>query len=322
MSTPDRTIRIGSRGSPLALKQVEMVQVALAEHFPDLKTELVVIQTSGDWKPEDGDVRLSESEGGKGLFAKEIEAALLAGDIDCGVHSMKDMDSHLPEGLMIDHMLPREDPRDAVLFSNELSNNSQLKKTFPVCFPEGAVIGTASVRRAAFLLSQRGDLKIEPFRGNVHTRIKKIRAGNADATLLAMAGLKRLGLEGEADLILEPEEMLPAAGQGAVGIEIRKGDEDMLSTLSHISDFKTVSCVKSERAVLRVLDGSCHTPIGAHAVLDGTELWLRVCVCSLDGQQRFEDDIRGDVVRVQDAEALGEELGTRLKSVVPDDIFQ
>ncbi len=316
-----RILKIGSRGSPLALKQVEMVQAALAGVFPDLETEVVVIQTSGDWKPEDGDVRLSEELGGKGQFAKEIEEALLTGRIDAGVHSMKDMDSHLPEGLVIDHMLEREDPQDVLLFSNNLADNSQLKKGGFEAIPEGALVGSASVRRAAFLLAERPDMRIVPFRGNVQTRIDKLRAGQVDVTLLAMAGLKRLGLEGEADIVLGVEEMLPCAGQGAVGIELREDDEDIIAIFSQISHLETELCVKAERAALKVLDGTCHTPIGAYASLDNGKMLLRVRVCSLDGSQSFYDEARGVVSSVCEAQKLGADLGMRMKDIVPENLF-
>jgi len=318
----NRVLKIGSRGSPLALAQVGMVEAALLAEFPDLKCERVILTTSGDWKPEDGEVRLSARAGGKAQFAKEIEEALLAGAIDCAVHSMKDMDSHLPEGLVIDHMLPREDVRDCLLFSNDLANNGQFEKGSYGTLPDGAVVGTASVRRGAFLLSKRSDLKIEPFRGNVQTRIEKVRAGKVDVTMLALAGLKRLGISDEADVILEVDEMLPAAAQGAVGVELRDGDDEVSSIFSHISDYKTVLCVKAERAALRALDGHCHSPIGAYAVLDDDQMWLRVRVSSEDGQQNFEDDIRGDVSSVEEAQALGAEIGARMKAVIPAGILK
>jgi len=309
-----KTLKIGSRGSPLALRQVEMVQDALALEFPDLETEVVIIETSGDWKPSDGEVLLSEYEGGKAQFAKEIEEALLAGEIDCAVHSMKDMDSFLPDGLVIDHMLPREDARDALLFSDDVRGGT--------CsgihsIPENARVGTASVRRAAFLLSKRSDLKIEPLRGNVQTRIGKLRVGQVDVTMLAMAGLNRLGIADEADVILEPEEMLPAAAQGAVGIEIRASDDTVLSVFSRISDLKTVLCVKCERSVLKALNGSCRSPIACYAILNDGEMWVRVCVYALDGTQVFEDEIRGVVDNVDGAQSLGMSLGERLKKRIP-----
>lgn len=315
----NKILKIGSRGSPLALAQVALVEAALAEKFPDLVTERVTITTSGDWKPEDGEVRLSARAGGKAQFAKEIEEALLAGEIDCAVHSMKDMDSNLPEGLVIDHMLPREDVRDCLLFSNALSNDGQLDFDD---IAHGACVGTASVRRGAFLLSQRPDLKIEPFRGNVQTRIEKVRSGQVDVTMLAMAGLKRLGIADEADVVLEVEDMLPAAAQGAVGIELCSNDDDLLSIFSRISDAKTVFCVKAERAALRALDGTCHSPIGAYAMFKGDEMWLRVRVVSEDGLQSFDDDIRGHVENVQDAQALGTEIGARMKAIIPPGILK
>ncbi|MCB1721179.1 MAG: hydroxymethylbilane synthase [Alphaproteobacteria bacterium] len=323
-----KQIKIGTRGSPLAMAQTRTVCARLAEAHPDLETEIVVIQTSGDWKPADGEVRLSAVEGGKGLFAKEIEQALLDGRIDAAVHSMKDMDSTLPEGLVVEHMLVREDPRDALLFSRkikELADYSQLKNEGLAVLPQGSIVGSASVRRGAFLLSARPDLKIVPFRGNVQTRIDKLRGpergGVVDCTLLAMAGLNRLGLAGEADIVLEPEEMLPAAAQGAVGIEVRASDDDILSIFGYISDLNTVLCVKAEREVLRILDGSCHTPIGVYGVLDGGELWLRVRVVSLDGAQRFDDEIRGGVQTVEEGQSLGRVLGERLKRRVLPEIF-
>ena len=319
MSNIQRTIRIGSRGSPLALAQVAMVEEALASQYPELKTERVIITTSGDWKPEDGEVRLSARAGGKAQFAKEIEEALLAGEIDCAVHSMKDMDSNLPGGLVINHMLPREDVRDCLLFSNKLADNSQLSME---SVPNGASVGTASVRRGAFLLAKRSDLKIEPFRGNVQTRIEKVRAGNVDCTMLALAGLKRLGIEDKADVVLDVEDMLPAAAQGAVGIELRAGDNNVSSIFSQISDEKTVLCVKSERAAVRALNGHCHSPIGAYAVFDGDEMWLRVRVASEDGQQNFEDEIHGSVGNVKEAKALGTAIGTRLKAIIPSGILK
>jgi len=328
MISEDNVLRIGTRGSPLALAQTNTVCALLAEAYPDLKTEIVVIKTSGDWNPEDGEVRLSEAQGGKGQFAKEIELALLAGEIDAAVHSMKDMDSNLPDGLVIDHMLPREDPRDALLFSSknkELADSGQFDRRGFEALPADMVVGTASVRRGAFVLSERPDLKIKPFRGNVQTRIDKLRDENSPSevgcTFLAMAGMRRLGIADEADVVLEPEVMLPAAGQGAVGVEVRGSDENVLSIFSHISCFKTIVCVKSEREVLRVLDGTCHTSIGAYAELDNGEIWLRVRVVSLDGQHSFKDELRAPVATVQDAIEVGHKLGKKLKAEIPAEIL-
>ncbi len=316
-----KRIKIGTRGSPLAMVQTRMVQGLLGEYWPDIEVEIVVIKTSGDWVPADGEVRLSEENGGKGQFATEIEAALLSGAVDIAVHSMKDMDSVLPDGLVIDHMLPREDVRDVLILSDDLRGRVCMLSDLP----DGARVGTASVRRAAFLLSallpERSDLKVEPFRGNVQTRIDKVRSGQVDVSFLAMAGLNRLGISAEADVILSVDEMLPAAAQGAVGIEMRAGEGDIADILAPLSCALTVLCVKAERAALAALDGSCHTPIGAHATLNGDEMRLRVQVSSLDGQQSFSmEDVRM-VDSVFDAAVLGADLGRSLKAEVPPEVF-
>jgi len=298
---------------------VEMVQDALEAVFPELETEVVIIETSGDWRPSDGEVALAERDGGKAQFAKEIEEALLAREIDCAVHSMKDMDSFLPDGLMIDHMLPREDARDALLFSDDVrvGKGAGQCDAFEI-IPHNASVGTVSVRRAAFLLAKRPDLKVEPFRGNVQTRIGKLRVGQVDVTMLAIAGLKRLGIEEEADVVLDVDVMLPAAAQGAIGIEVRNDDHDVLAVFSRISDVNTVLCVKAERSVLKVLDGSCQSPIGCYAVFEEGQMWIRVRVASLDGSQVFEDDIRGSVEDISGAQDLGNTLGARMKAMIPD----
>lgn len=306
-----KKVRIGTRGSKLALVQADMVAGALMAQ--GVAVEIVRIETSGDWKPAQGETRLSEAEGGKGQFAKEIEAALLRGEIDCGVHSMKDMPSFLPEGLIIRHMLPREDARDAFL-SNGAKTIDEL--------PQGAVVGTSSLRRQAFVLARRPDLKVVPIRGNVPTRIEKLRGGQVDATLLALAGLRRLGLEKEISAVLDVAEMLPAAGQGAVGIEIRANDAVIAAFLDRLHCSKTGLCVHAERAALQVLDGSCHTPIGAHAVLDGNRIMLQVDVASGDGQQFFKTEKTGIVETDADAEALGRVAGEDLKARVPRELLQ
>lgn len=300
-------LKIGTRGSKLALIQVDMVSAALREYFPDLDIEVVEILTSGDWKPEHGETRLSEEAGGKGQFAKEIQQALLEGAIDCGVHSMKDMEAFLPDGLVIDHMLPREDARDAFL-SNDYKSFDEM--------PPGSTVGTSSVRRAAFILAKRPDLKIVPLRGNVPTRIEKLRSWKADATILALAGLKRMGLEHEMASIIAPEDMLPAAGQGAVGIETREQDIETRQLFDRIHCRTTGLCVKAERAALAVLDGSCHTPIGAQAALDGETMSLKVIVCALDGRQTYEESAAGPVSSVAQAETLGRQVGEMLKGRV------
>ncbi len=306
-------IRIGTRESRLALCQTEKVVEALADLNVAVQTEIIPMRTSGDWDPRsDKETRLNEAEGGKGMFVKEIEQALLEGQIDMAVHSMKDVPSFLPEGLVIEHMLEREDARDAFI---------SLKAKSIYELAEGAVVGTASVRRQAFALSKRPDLKIAPFRGNVPKRIEKLRAGAVDATFLAVAGLKRLKMEDAITCILEPEEMLPSAGQGAIGIEICEGRQDLRELLSLISAPRTVACVQAERAALQELDGSCHTPVGAYAELDGGELYLRVAVASLDGRHFFSDEGRRQLAGPEDSKALGREIATRIKSKLPRGII-
>lgn len=311
-------LKIGTRGSPLALAQSRMVQAALARHWPDLSIEIITIKTSGDWTPEDGETRLEEAAGGKGQFAKEIENALLAGEIDIAVHSMKDMDSRLPMGLAIDHMLPREDPRDCIIMRGIAKNNQNNKPevtgdaALPF-LPENALVGTASVRREAFLKALRPDLKFTVLRGNVETRLQKLADGQADATFLALAGLRRLEMQGKADYILEPDLFLPAAAQGAVGIERRVQDEDIKDLLDPVSCPQTVLCVQAERQVLKELDGSCHTPIAAHAILDNGTLSLRAAVAARDGTRIYKDEIGGPARNVREAVSRGRRLGRELR---------
>ena len=308
-----KLIRVGTRGPPLALRQTEMARAALKAAWPDIETEVVVIKTSGDWTPAQGEARLIETQGGKGLFAKEIEQALLEGRIDAGIHSMKDMDSHLPSGLIIDHMLPREDARDVIIFNN-LANNVQKLKDIS----QGATIGTCSVRRQAFLLSKRPDFKIVPLRGNVQTRLDKLHdSKEMNGIVLAKAGLKRLGLEVKGAFDVGIDEMLPSAGQGAVGIEIRAADEHLITIFSHINHFDTVICVKAERAALANLDGSCHTPIGAHATYENSALKLRLGIASLDGRESFYEEDLANIADIQTAEKFGIALAEKLKASIP-----
>ena len=248
-------LRLGTRGSPLALAQANEVCARLASAHPELAegaVEIVVITTTGDTIQD----RTLADIGGKGLFTKEIEEALLAGRIDAAVHSMKDVPTWLPEGLEISTILPREDPRDA-LFSAGGQDLAGL--------PAGSVIGTASLRRQAQVLMARPDLRVVPFRGNVQTRLRKLAEGEVDATLLAMAGLNRLGLSGEVSAVLAPEVMLPAVAQGAIGLEIRSDDAGTRDTLAALDDRDSAIRVAAERACLAVLDGSCRTPIAAFA---------------------------------------------------------
>ncbi len=309
MQEKTQIIKIGTRGSALALRQVELVRAALTEAYPELQTEVVIIKTSGDWRPEEGETRLNAQAGGKGLFAKEIEQALLAGEIDAAVHSMKDMEAALPPGLQIRHMLPREDVRDALIVSDPAQKLGGIDG-----LSENAVVGTASVRREAALKSLRPDIRVVPLRGNVETRIKKCREGQVDATFLAHAGLKRLGLAHEISCVLEPEVMLPAAGQGAVGIETRADDKGVSALFDSISCALTLTQVTAERGVLAALDGSCRTPVGDIMNLQA-QLW------SFDGSATYTHSDSAEIATLQDAARLGAQVGEALKKKAPSDIF-
>lgn len=255
-----KIIRIGSRGSPLALLQAKEVSARIMAKNPALareaEFEIVPIQTSGDWTPGQKEISFREAGSNKELFTKEIEQALLSNTIDLAVHSMKDVASVLPEGLEIAAMLDRTDPRDALMMRNAKS----LKE-----LPKGAIFGTSSLRRQAQILALRPDLKIVPLRGNIETRMRKLEAGQVDATLLAAASLVRLGIKDKATLIFETDAMVPAAGQGALGIEIRSDAQEIRDIVSTVNAPETFACVEAERAFLTTLDGSCHTPIGAFA---------------------------------------------------------
>jgi hydroxymethylbilane synthase len=301
-------IRVGTRGSPLALVQAGAVRDALVAAAPGLAVDIVPIRTTGD---QVQDRKLMEI-GGKGLFTKEIEEALLDGRIDCAVHSVKDMQTWLPEGLTIGAMLPREDARDALIAR---------RGTGIAGLPEGAVVGTSSLRRQAQLLALRSDLKVVPLRGNVETRLRKLAAGEADATLLAVAGLKRLELLDKATAIIDDDEILPAAGQGAIGIEIRAGDARLRDLLAPLDHRATTLCVTAERACLAELDGSCHTPIAAHADLvdDGRSIRLRALIALPDGSVVHRDESRGPAA---DAAKLGRGAGRRLKDAAEPAFFR
>lgn len=304
--------RIGTRNSPLALVQAGLLESALKAAHADLDIEIVPIKSNADWKKEEGEKPLVEEAGGKGLFAKEIEEQILDGRVDCGVHSTKDMASFLPEGLVIENYLPRADARDAFI-SAKYSSIENL--------PDGATVGTCSPRRAALALHKRPDLKIVPFRGNVGTRLQKIRDGQVDATFLAMAGLERMGIE---DTMIHPmsaDEFLPACGQGAVCMEIGEGDQQAQEILSSVNCHDTQLCVTAEREILRVLDGSCHTPIGAYAVMNGNEMVLKAAVLSLDGQDIYEEEISENCSDVEAARMIGKRAGEKLKSQVPDGLL-
>jgi hydroxymethylbilane synthase len=301
------TLRIGTRGSPLALAQAHLVRAALAvtHGWAEDDIAIEVIRTSGD---RIQDRPLSEV-GGKGLFTKEIEDALLSGAIDLAVHSAKDMPTLLPDGLMLAACLPREDVRD-VFISRKAANIRDL--------PHGAVVGSASLRRQAMVKRLRPDIAVVPLRGNVETRIRKLDAGEVDATLLALAGLRRLGLADKATALLDVDDFLPAVGQGAVTIEARIDDARTRGLLAKIDHVDTSVALLAERAFLAVLDGSCRTPIAGHAVLDGDRLSFRGMILRPDGSEMFETmrvGARGDAV------ALGADAGAELKGRAPSDFF-
>lgn len=303
-----RVLKIGTRGSQMALAQTNLVVDALKKQVPDLQIEIVVIQTSGDWTPAQGEKRLMESQGGKGLFAHEIEQRILTGEVDCGVHSLKDMPSRLPEGLAINHFIPRDDPRDAFVSKNYARLEDM---------PPGAVIGTSSLRRKAFLLAKFPYLKVAPLRGNAPTRVDKMDQGQVDATFLGVAGLFRVGLQHRINYILEPDFFLPSCGQGTVGIEIATVNKDVVAIFDQINCHDTFLISIAERTSLQVLDGSCHTPIGAYATLESGRMILRVAVAEEDGSAFFEDSIEGPVQTFEDAHLMGKLIGLRLKPRLP-----
>jgi len=304
---PFRPVRIGTRGSPMALYQAGLVRDRLRAAHPDLAAEgaveLVAIRTTGDRVQ----TRLLAEIGGKGLFTKEIEEALLDRRIDLAVHSLKDMETVLPAGLEIGCVLPRDDPRDVLVSrSGVVSHNG----TGLADLPRGARIGTASLRRRAQLLHYRGDFEIVPMRGNVGTRLDKLGAGEVDALVLALCGLERLGKAGLASEILTPEVMLPAVGQGALAIECRAAGEALKRRLLPLNDRGTAACVAAERAMLAALDGSCRTPIAGLATIAEGRLGLDALLLAPDGSAERRGHAAGAAA---DASALGSELGERLR---------
>ena len=301
-------LRLGTRGSPLALAQAEEARARLAAIEPGLAVEIVVIKTTGDRVQ---DRPLSEI-GGKGLFTKEIDLALERGEIDGAAHSMKDVPTWLPDGQCLAAILPREDPRDA-LFAATARSLAEL--------PPGALVGTTSLRRQAIVKMARPDLAVVSIRGNVETRLRKLAEGQVDATLLAVAGLKRLGRGALLRAVLEPEEMLPAVGQGAIGLTARADDQRTLDRLAAISDPPSFARVSAERACLEVLDGSCHTPIAGLAELtdDGAGLRLRALVAWPDGSEAFHAEDSGPL---DDPEALGRAVGHALRDQAGPGFFE
>lgn len=289
-------IRIGTRKSPLALAQAGLVADRLRAAWPELQAELVTFTTSGDTFL---DQPLTEI-GGKGLFTKEIEEALLDGGIHIAVHSMKDMPTRLPDGLITGAMLEREDPRDVLIGSGITSLAS---------LPQGAVFGTSSLRRAAQVKMKRPDIQIVPLRGNVQTRLDKLFGGQAHATMLARAGLNRLGLQVAEGTELPVEEFIPAIGQGAIGIECRELDARIREYLAALAHMPTELAVNCERAFLDVMDGSCRTPIAGHAHIDKGELHFSGLIARPDGTASHEVTLSGSPM---DADALGRQAGEEL----------
>jgi hydroxymethylbilane synthase len=296
-------MRIGTRGSPLALAQAHEARrlLAAATGAEEARFEIVVIRTTGD---RIQDRPLSEA-GGKGLFTKEIDAAMLEGQIDAAVHSAKDLPTVLPAGVVIAGYLAREDARDAFV-SAQASSIADL--------PPGATLGTASLRRQAQVKRLRPDIEVGLLRGNVETRLRKAEAGEITATVLAHAGLKRLGLAYRATALLDIDAFLPAVGQGAIGFTARAGDEATHRMLGAIADAETGQALQAERAFLKVLDGSCRTPIAGYARVAAGRLAFRGMVLRLDGSQTFEVEASG---LAADAAALGVEAGRDLLGRLP-----
>ena len=310
-------LRVGTRGSPLALVQTRFFLKLLSTFCPVLRGmdvfEEHAIATTGDAIQ---DRRLADI-GGKGLFAKEIHEALLDGRVDFAVHSLKDLETELPPGIVLACTLKREDARDALILGPDCHG---VDPSDPfACLPSGAVVGTSSVRRQAQLLHARPDLTIVSIRGNVQTRLKKLAAGECTATLLALAGLRRLGMADRASVILDPEAMVPSAGQGIVGITVRANDHELRDMLSAIEDPEAKAVSTAERAMLAVLDGSCRTPIGGYArLLPNGELHLTGLVARADGSFLIKRSAHGVSA---DAQRIGAELGASLRADCPRDIF-
>ena len=300
-------VRIATRKSPLALWQAEYVKQQLLAHHPQLQVELLALSTRGDKLLDTSLAKV----GGKGLFVKELEIALLEGEADIAVHSMKDVPMEFPEGLKLAVICEREDPLDAFV-SNNYQRLDQL--------PAGAVVGTSSLRRQSQVRAQFPDLQVKDLRGNVNTRLAKLDHGEYDALILASAGLIRLDLRQRIASRLDAEQCLPAGGQGAVGIECRAGDKAIQTLLDPLHHMDSAYCVMAERAMNRRLQGGCQVPIGCFAQLQTSadRLKLRGLVASVDGQRMLKADIQG---AVEDAEKLGERLADKLLSMGAEEIL-
>jgi len=306
-----RKIKLGSRGSQLALWQANWVKSELEKRYKNLEVEIIKIKTTGD---KILDVPLAKV-GGKGLFVKEIEEALLEKRIDLAVHSMKDVPTDFPNGLHLAAITEREDPRDAFIISQKLKVKSQKFKDLAY----GASIGTSSLRRSSQLLNVRPDLKIEQLRGNLNTRLRKLNEGHFDAIILAAAGLKRLGWSERITEYLSPEISLPAIGQGALGIETRIDDKEINELTAFFDHPATSISVRAERALLKKLEGGCQVPIAAYGEVKNNQLKLIGLVASIDGKRIIKDSITGQIDR---AEAIGIELAERLLSMGAWDILK
>ncbi|MDJ0390657.1 hydroxymethylbilane synthase [Roseomonas sp. E05] len=303
----------GTRGSPLALVQTRMVLKALREAGEPAPLDALPLTTTGDAEQRQHLADL----GGKGLFAKEIHEALLDGHVDFAVHSLKDLETELPPGVVIAAVLPREDVLDVIILAPDCPPD---ERRVPLCgLPVGARIGTASARRVAQLRHLRPDLRFGLMRGNVQTRLRKLESGDFAATILAMAGLRRLGLDGRAALVLEPETMLPAAGQGIIAITARAEDGVMRARLAAIDDAPAHLAAIAERALVAALDGSCRSPIAAHArLLPGNRLHITGLVAREDGSFLLRRSLEGDAA---EAARLGTALGEELRADSPADLF-
>lgn len=307
-----KPLRIGTRGSPLALAQAYETRRRLQENFPELKEdgalEICVMKTQGDMILDKSLMEL----GGKGLFTKELDTALLGDEVDICVHSMKDVPTWLPEGTILPCNLPREDTNDAFIHKDgSVKSIEEL--------PDNSVIGTASLRRQSQIMAKNPTLKCVNFRGNVQTRLRKLEDGVVDATLLAIAGLKRMDMDGCATAVLDWNEMLPAVAQGAIGIQCRSDDERSQKYLSALNHPDTKACVDCERAFLEALDGNCKTPIAGQArIIDG-KIKFRGLIAMPDGSQKFETESEG---AIEDAKEIGLKAGEKLKEEAGDKFFE
>ncbi len=288
------TLRIATRGSRLALWQAHWVKSQIQQHFPEQTVELVIVQTKGD-RIQD---RPLSQVGGKGLFIKELEATLLRGEADLAVHSLKDVTGEVPEGLVMPVVTAREDFRDALIAPRQVSFDE---------LPSGAVVGTSSLRRAAQLLHLRPDLEIQSIRGNVETRLGKVDSGAFDATLLAVAGLKRLELESRITEVFSAETLLPAIGQGVLGLELREDDPETLNLIQPLQDETTALCCQAERRLLERLEGSCQVPLAGLCEQRGVRLKLRGQLLSPDGRRSVEHEAES-AATPEAARALGDEV--------------